>query len=78
MPDLLGLAVALGALYYLVARKRLSLGFFIFGLLPGIRLSFLPLLFAPIFSNLLKNKNKLLLVTFSLLGISIWLVPFIY
>ena len=78
MPDLLGLAVALGALYYLVARKRLSLGFFIFGLLPGIRLSFLPLLFAPIFSNLLKNKNKLLLVTFSLLGISVWLVPFIY
>ena len=52
MPDLMGLAVSLSAIYYLIyANKQgrhLEKGFFISGLLAGVRLSYLPLLVLPI------------------------------
>ena len=51
MPDLFGLSIFISALYFFISdikdRKFLYLGYFLTGLLAGIRLSYLPLLIIP-------------------------------
>lgn len=82
MPDLMGLAVSLSAIYYLVYANRqgrhLEKGFFISGLLAGIRLSYLPLLVLPIikiFFSSNDKKQRLFICFFC--GIFIWLIPLV-
>ena len=62
MPDLMGLAISLSAIYYLIyANKQgrhLEKGFFLSGLLAGVRLSYLPLLFLPLLKIFFSSKNK--------------------
>ena len=64
MPDLMGLAISLVAFYFLSAEKKsdknILLGFLFTGLLTGVRLSFLPILFFPIcYHFILSRKNQI-------------------
>ena len=73
MPDLLGLAVSLCALYYIIfsnkRQQNRDLGFFFVGLLAGIRLSYIPLLVLPMLNLFLKNKKKLRALLFIFFGV---------
>ena len=81
MPDLMGLATSLGAIYYLIfAHKQgrhLEKGFFISGILSGIRLSYLPLLIFPICKILFQSKDRLKLLVYFSVGVFIWMIPMI-
>ena len=85
MSDLFGLSLLLVTTYYLLLyinsrdRKKLFIAFFTFGLLAGVRVSFLPFLI-PIFFYVLfisskKNISQSLFVILS--SILIWFIPLI-
>ncbi|MEX2572530.1 MAG: hypothetical protein WD737_14615, partial [Gemmatimonadota bacterium] len=74
MPDLLGAACAVAAVYHLLHHKR-DLGFFLAGLLAGIRLSFVPLLIPPALFALRTRTIRNLV--FGALGVLVWLVPLV-
>ena len=83
MPDLMGLAISLSAIYYLIFSQRhgkhLEKGFFLSGILAGIRLSYLPLVFLPLIKIFNSNEIKrTVLVKYFLFGISIWFIPMIF
>ena len=81
MPDLMGLATSLGAIYYLIFAhkqgKHLEKGFFISGLLSGIRLSYLPLLIFPICKILFQSKDHRRFLVYLSAGVLIWMIPMI-
>ena len=82
MPDLMGLAISLGAVYYLIYANRqgrhLEKGFFLSGLLAGIRLSYLPLLFFPLLKIFFSSNNKKqTLALYFFTGLFIWLIPMV-
>jgi len=83
MPDLMGLAATVAALYYLSLKKKmefqdLSIGFFLAGVLFGLRLSYTPLLLVPICYHLYTQNKKHLLFLNIIMGCAIWLVPLIW
>jgi len=82
MPDLMGLAIMIGSFYYLKHNKNntfsIPIGFFLFGILAGVRLSYIPFLLIPIMSCLIYRRKKFLLVSSLLLGFLIWLIPLIF
>ena len=82
MPDLMGLAIMIGSFYYLQHNKKnnfsIPLGFFLFGVLAGVRLSYIPFLFIPIMSCLIYRREKSLLAFSLLFGFLIWLIPLIF
>ena len=82
MPDLLGLSVCIGSFYLLFDKdiKYKLLGCFLFGLLTGIRLSYLPILIFPFFYTIIYNSNinKIKLIISLCLGVLIWLLPMIW
>lgn len=80
MPDLLGVALLITALYYLVCDSNGNkyhswIGYFLVGLLAGVRLSYTPFLFIPIMYSLLKNRNIVSSLAIILLGVLIWFIP---
>tara|TARA_B110000014_G_scaffold263896_1_gene262312 strand:- start:2244 stop:3290 length:1047 start_codon:yes stop_codon:yes gene_type:complete len=82
MPDLMGVAISLSAMYYLTinTKKEYSsaVGFILIGILAGVRLSYLPLLIIPFFYNIIQSKERLhLLLSFSF-GCSLWLIPLVW
>ncbi|MFN3403751.1 MAG: hypothetical protein ACK40G_06625 [Cytophagaceae bacterium] len=81
MPDLTGLAVALGAFYYLVPDHykimQVNKGWFLTGLLAGVRLSYAPFLIIPCLYAYFSNKKFLSPILYLCLGIIIWMVPLI-
>ena len=79
MPDIAGLAVLSLSFYYFCNPKTNHiLGPLTFGLLSGLRLSYIPFLLFPLLKNFKKTpfKNKFIL-TF-IFGILIWLLPLIF
>ena len=83
MPDLMGLAISLSAINYLIYSQRhgkhLEKGFFLSGLLAGIRLSYFPLVFLPlikIFHS--SDKKRSVLIKYFLFGTSIWFLPMVF
>ena len=64
MPDMFGAAIAMTAIYFLVRKKDdwrgAMLGFFLVGILAGSRLSYLPLMVAPIYFVITRNEKKTL------------------
>ena len=83
MPDLMGLAISLSAIYYLIYSQRhgkhLEKGFFLSGLLAGIRLSYLPLVFLPLIKIFNSSERKRsLLIKYFLFGVGIWLLPMVF
>ena len=81
MPDLFGFSVSIIIVFYLLYDNKtlynLKIGFFLTGILAGIRLSYLPFLFAPFLFNFIKEKQRLTLLFFFCLGCVVWLIPLI-
>ena len=82
MPDMMGLAILTSSLYFLIDKKtylyETCIGFFLFGVLAGVRLSYLPLLFIPIVYHLIFKKEKFLLILIFLSGFLLWLIPMVF
>lgn len=74
MPDLLGAACALAAAYHLLQGRR-DLGFFLAGLLAGIRLSYLPFVLPPVLLAL--RTRTLRGIALGTLGGFVWFVPLV-
>ena len=81
MPDLMGLALSVAAIYYFTQKnnntKNLAYAFIITGLLAGVRLSYIPLLIIPFVHNLIINRQRTYLLLSLLLGFTIWFLPLI-
>tara|TARA_B110000467_G_scaffold45723_1_gene41841 strand:- start:143 stop:1399 length:1257 start_codon:yes stop_codon:yes gene_type:complete len=81
MPDLLGLAFCILSFYYLSlpnCKKSNYIGVFLSGLLIGIRLSYIPILFIPIIKILQGREINLKFISSFILGILLWFIPLIY
>lgn len=82
MPDLFGLSISTLIIFYLLYENKkfynLKVGFFLTGILAGIRLSYLPFILAPFLINVLKEKQRLTLLLFFFSGCVIWLIPLIF
>ena len=84
MPDAMGVACLLASLYFTTAQKdngrdipsgfRNTVGFFLAGVLVGIRLSYFPLL-VPALVLRLKHSGRLKCITAGTIGVLVWLVP---
>ena len=82
MPDVMGVAVTIAALYYLINNekdnKNVFIGFFLAGLLTGVRLSYTPFLLLPMVYHFLNHKKKpYILLSFSI-GCFLWFLPLIW
>lgn len=81
MPDIMGLAISISSLHFLLNsennKHKVLFGFFLFGILAGIRLSYLPLLFIPAGYHLITKKEKIKLFLMFSIGCLIWLIPMI-
>lgn len=81
MPDLAGTAVMMAAFSYLVPNtyknRDVFKGWFLTGILAGLRLSYIPFLVIPCIYSLLVKKKYLHSFLFLLLGVLFWLVPMI-
>ena len=86
MPDAMGVACLFASLYFTTAQDENSkntlfshciIGFFLAGILLGIRLSYLPLL-APALLMKLKHSNRLRFMVSGTVGILIWLIPLLW
>ena len=86
MPDAMGVACLLASLYFTMAQAesnrntllcRNTIGFFLAGILLGIRLSYLPLL-VPALLMRLKHTNRLKFIGAGAIGILIWLIPLLW
>ena len=79
MPDILGLAIAIAALYFLLridkGGKNLIIGALLVGLLAGTRLSYLPLLVIPLVYIIIVNHKRIYIVAGFLFGCMVWLIP---
>ena len=82
MPDLMGLSIALSALYYLIyANKQgrhLEKGLILSGLLAGVRLSYIPLLLIPIWIVLYNHKDRIRLSFYLFFAVLIWFIPLVF
>ena len=94
MPDAMGLACLLASLYFtteaesgrntLLCQWRIphgilpTIGFFLAGILLGIRLSYLPLLIPALLISLLKHPNRLKCIIAGMFGVFIWLIPLLW
>lgn len=86
MPDLMGAAVVMFAIYIWLYYDKISnsipiaigiiLGFLI-GLLIGVRLSYLPMVFLPALYVFFTRKDKLHQLLGGLLGVLVWLIPLV-
>ena len=80
MPDLLGLSIVILIFYCLIfesKKKYFYSGFFLSGILFGIRLSYWPLALISGIYALDQFKNKAILLTYFILGVLVWLVPLV-
>ena len=84
MPDAMGVACLLASLYFTTAQAdnstdipsgfRNTIGFFLAGVLVGIRLSYFPLL-VPALVLRLKHSGRLKCIIAGTIGVLVWLVP---
>ena len=82
MPDMLGAAVAMAAIFFLISKKddkRFPLvGCFLIGVLAGTRLSYLPLMVVPVYYLIIEHEHKSYLLLSFILGSVVWLFPFMW
>ena len=86
MPDAMGVACLLASFYFMMAQGDNSsnsllclntIGFFLFGILLGVRFSYLPML-VPVLLIRLKHSNRLRFLVAGTIGILIWLIPLLW
>lgn len=84
MPDAMGVACLLASLYFTTAQEegnrhilleRSVIGFFLAGILMGIRLSYFPLLLPALLIAIRKHSGRLKCVIAGIVGILVWLIP---
>ena len=80
MPDLLGVALCLSACFFVSERNRMTaqIGFFIAGLLLGVRLSYAPIILPSLLWCLWNSKDRRWLLGAGIAGIVVWLMPLVY
>ena len=80
MPDLLGVALCLSACLFVSKRNKMTaqIGFFIAGLLLGVRLSYAPFVLPSLLWSLWISKHKWWLLSAGIAGIVAWLIPLVY
>ena len=78
MPDLMGLAMFVCIIYFLLINTNKKIGFLLVGLLFGTRLSFFPLIILPLLYTFKNQQNKIELFNYLIFGCFIWLIPMIY
>lgn len=83
MPDTMGVACLLASLYFTMAQDqnegksllcRISVGYFLAGILLGVRLSYFPLLM-PLLLGQLKGPKRFTYIIAGVLGVLIWFIP---
>ena len=87
MPDAMGVACLLASLYFTITQEESgkdtsssfhnAIGFFLAGILLGIRLSYFPLLM-PVLLVRLKDTGRLKYITMGIIGILVWLIPLLW
>ena len=76
MPDMAGLALALGVFWFLTAPGRSrEAGFALAGLLAGLRLSYMPFALVPMCAALLPRRNRMRRLGIFAAGVLVWLIP---
>ena len=79
MPDIFGLSILIASTFYILYGNRgnhLYKGYFLTGILAGVRFSYLPFLFIPVVYTFIKSKEKLYLALILSSGVFLWLIPF--
>ena len=80
MPDLFGLGCLFASLYYLTCHKqvyKVGLGFFLAGIMLGIRLSYSPFLLVPLLLCLKRPGPRLYFIFAGVLGALVWFIPLV-
>lgn len=85
MPDAMGVACMLASLYFVAISRQPYIGFFLTGILLGVRLSYLPILLPALLMRLwraggikgIANGRALLLIVAAAGGTCAWLIPLI-
>ena len=80
MPDMFGLSVCVAIFYFILFSRnklKIHIGLFLFGLLFGIRLSYVPVVFIPIVYAFFKSRDRGVLLLLLLAGLLLWLIPLI-
>ena len=87
MPDAMGVACLLASFYFTTIRTenggdrvldRNAIGFFLAGILLGIRLSYFPFLVPALLIRLLKQPGRLKCIIAGTIGVLLWLIPLLY
>lgn len=87
MPDAMGVACVLACFYFTTTDTKgdiksllchNSIGFFLAGILLGIRLSYLPLLLPVLLIRIFKHPNRLKFIAAWTIGVLIWLIPLLW
>ena len=81
MPDAMGVALMLASLYFTTVQdqqpRKVGFGFFLAGVLGGVRLSCLPILMPALLMRLRGRWQTLRFIAAGAAGVMIWLVPLI-
>ena len=81
MPDAMGVGLVLASLYFTTVQdeqpRKICLGFFLAGVLGGVRLSYLPILIPALLMQMRGRWQTLKFIAAGVAGVTIWLVPLI-
>ena len=81
MPDVMGVGLVLASLYFVTVQneqpRKVGIGFFLAGVLGGVRLSCLPILIPALLMQLRGRWQTLKFIAAGAAGITAWLVPLI-
>ncbi len=82
MPDLMGLSISVSILYYLIHGyyndAQLEKGFFLSGILAGVRLSYIPFIILPMLKIVFNGKLVYRHIFLFSSGILLWFIPMVY
>ena len=81
MPDAMGVGLVFASLYFATVQdqnpRKVGFGFFLAGVLGGVRLSYLPILLPALVMQLRVQRQSLRFIASGTVGVIIWLVPLI-
>ena len=81
MPDAMGVGLVLASLYFTTVQdeqpRKVGIGFFLAGVLGGVRLSYLPILIPTLLMQLRGRWQTLKFIVAGAAGVTVWLVPLI-
>ena len=82
MPDALGVGLVFASLYFTTVKdqnpRKIGFGFFLAGVLGGVRLSYLPILMPALLMQLRVQRQSLRFIASGTVGVIIWLLPLIF